>query len=1098
MFHVGYSEMVAYGVNTDEDYYEDGSFKSRLPPELAFRPENPWHADAKVTEDFVLIAEFSEQEGPKPLETIPEHGGGRFDKNNFAVRIMSADYQTHGSAGGFCLVEDTHVVMMDNKEGACAYVHHFTLFDLQARGFVRPFCMSYVTTDRSKIMTNLEEMMSEFKKVSSVFKYGNRLMFVQELEHRLADLQYTRDKYEQWQKQKDSGKLSSVDLEEAALLETISPVTLDRVTQETTDILRTVRPSLNNPRLERHFRRLQDRSQAQAVRQDASSEDGCHSNSTTSHCSEEDGGKLMSENGVPYVPKVIRPDSSKQFDQELRRLDQLCGQGEREGLNRLRQIQKFFSRDSMAVSMEKKESKLIDPPPGLLTFGRCVAMNFLHNVDLQCAGGCWPLGQTGRTELQHPARNLFRRWMSSESLSSLYTTDSFQSGLESRGATHSLDPTFLPASSYKSIDSVYYDYEEDDELNYDSDSLEILSSSETSGTTHFLEETTLTLRPSTMVNIEESSPFHGLLSTAIGRRDTPTQDTYHSLKDSASFSEDLLSNNSIDILEDTEMFPKDIRILRRRSKSEGNDSVDTIHGESPSLIEEDNKTSESLSLKQEIHVLKESPKESRTDCLEGATEQQDNQSIQSQSQDEQVDIPSGTEKRNCTGEEEKALTENLEEILKEQSEDKQSETDRRNCTGEMEEDMCNNVSNLSCDEKEEAMLSGDRFEPSGNSEYASAKSSVVEEFNTPAQNTPCSSISSTRSDVQQGAACRPVPHDLTLDPGSFVGGVASSVNSDYSVPDSPTDNRLETPPKHKRRKNGAVAVTSMGSTGSESAGGSWPSSGEAGTVESRHIRMSVCSHGDHICNFGPQLPGYGVVRFMKQYVFAAHVIYALLTGRPLVVMGLPRQEREVRGLVTTLSLFVPGFSNRYHTVIPWHTAPLCLTDICNTKLIGLAKVKPAERMIPSSVKRYVSVFDCDKKTLTTPQYQGTYINAIVSRKKDFKVDEPYIGYIHSMLLELASKAFLYYHSYCLNSPNVENMQSHDGEKLKKKTAAGFLGKLGVQDGDAKVVEYLAEIIKQQQVDDLLLRHDRQARSRDSELPPPPIRTEYRACSQYRV
>ncbi|KAI8498678.1 Guanine nucleotide exchange protein smcr8 [Branchiostoma belcheri] len=1029
MFHVGFSDIVAYGVNTDEDYYEDGYFKSRLPPELAFRPENPWHADAKVTEDFVLIAEFSEQEGPKPLETIPEYGGGRFDKNNFAVRIMSADYQTHGSASGFCLVEDTHVVMMDTKEGACAYVHHFTLFDLQARGFVRPFCMSYVTTDRSKIMTNLEEMMSEFKKVSNVFKYGNRLMFVQELEHRLADLQYTREKYEQWQQQKDSGKLTSVDLEEASLLDTISLTTLDRVTQETVDILRTVRPALNNPRLERHFRRLQDRCQAQAGRQDASSansEDGCNSNG--SHCSEEDGGKLsMPENGVPYVPKVIRPDSSKQFDRELRKLDQLCGQGEREGLNRLRQIQKFFSRDSMAVSMEKRESKLIDPAPGLLTFGRCVAMNFLHNVDLQCAGGCWPLGQTGRTELQHPARNLFRRWMSSESLSSLYTTDSFQSGLESRGATHSLDPTFLPASSYKSIDSVYYDYEEDDDLNYDSDSLEILSSSETSGTTHFLEETTLTLRPATVVNIEESSPFHGLLSTAIGRRET--QDTYHSLKDSSSFSEDLLSNNSIDILEDNEeKFPKELRILRRRSKSEGNDSVDTLHGESPSIVEEDNKRTETPSSEQEVCIIEQTPEEeSRTACLEEATEHQ------SQEKQVHVETPSDLERNICT-ENEEAIFDDPEGTTEQQSEDKQMEKDRRNCPRE-EEDMCNNVSNLSSQEKEEAMLSVDRFEPSGNSEYASAKSSVVEEFNTPAQNTPRSSISSVRSDVQQGL---PLPYDLNLDPGSLVGSVASSINSDcYSVPDSPTDNRSETPPEPRHRKNGAVGVTSMGSTGSDSAGGSWPSSGEAGTVESRHIRMSVCSYGDHICNFGPQLPGYGVVRFMKQYVFAAHVIYALLTGRPLVVLGLPRQEREVRGLVTTLSLFVPGFSNRYHTVTPWHTSPLCLTDICNTKLIGLAKVKPADRMIPSSVKRYVSVFDCDKKTLTTPQYQGTYINAIVSRKKDFK------------------------------------------------TAAGFLGKLGVQDGDAKVVEYLAEIIKQQQVDDLLLRHDKQARSRGQSIEPAP-------------
>ena len=40
-----------------------------LPPEYLpkYNPPDPWHKPASCQQDFILIAEFSEQEGPKPL-----------------------------------------------------------------------------------------------------------------------------------------------------------------------------------------------------------------------------------------------------------------------------------------------------------------------------------------------------------------------------------------------------------------------------------------------------------------------------------------------------------------------------------------------------------------------------------------------------------------------------------------------------------------------------------------------------------------------------------------------------------------------------------------------------------------------------------------------------------------------------------------------------------------------------------------------------------------------------------------------------------------------------------------------------------------------
>jgi hypothetical protein len=46
-------------------------------------------------------------------------------------------------------------------------VHHFTLLDVFARGYVRPICMSYITRHPTKIMDNFASLMKKFNKVPS-------------------------------------------------------------------------------------------------------------------------------------------------------------------------------------------------------------------------------------------------------------------------------------------------------------------------------------------------------------------------------------------------------------------------------------------------------------------------------------------------------------------------------------------------------------------------------------------------------------------------------------------------------------------------------------------------------------------------------------------------------------------------------------------------------------------------------------------------------------------------------------------------------------------------------------------------------------------
>lgn len=327
---IGSPDLVAF---TQEDDFGESPDPSLLPEEFSVplfnhtASTNPWTKTsyAKFSKDFILISEFSEQVGPQPLLTIPSDPKvcGTFDLNYFSLRIMSVDYQAsfvgHPPGSNYPklnFVEDSKVVLVDSKEGAFAYVHHLTLYDLEARGFVRPFCMAYISADEKKIMQQFQELSSEFSKASEMLKSGNRTAFANELEKKLKDLEYTRSVlHKETELQKiNNGCYSTQAIEKANELANV-----EKSMYEHKDLLRQITSYPFRKKKDKDF--VQSETEKQA---DTSSADNPptskHSDNAVKSVNETESENRKSS----YTPQFIKAKSAKCFDKRLKTLEELC------------------------------------------------------------------------------------------------------------------------------------------------------------------------------------------------------------------------------------------------------------------------------------------------------------------------------------------------------------------------------------------------------------------------------------------------------------------------------------------------------------------------------------------------------------------------------------------------------------------------------------------------------------------------------------------------------------------------------------------------------------------------------------------------------
>ncbi|XP_060799014.1 guanine nucleotide exchange protein smcr8a isoform X2 [Neoarius graeffei] len=326
---IGSPDVVA--LTKDDDFGDSFPDPCLLPEEFSVplfphANANPWlkTSYAKFPKDFILISEFSEQVGPQPLLTIPDDPKvcGTFDLNYFSLRIMSVDYQASfvGHPPGTSypklnFVEDSKVVLGDSKEGAFAYVHHLTLYDLEARGFVRPFCMAYISADERKIMQQFQLLSSGFSRASECLKSGNRKAFASELEKKLRDLEYTRSVlHKETELQKtSSGCYSTQVIEKANELANV-----EKSIYEHKDLLRQITSYPNSKRSSTDQVQCEPENRANTRTVDHTLSSN-HSGNGDTHVETESGSQPPT-----YIPQFIKAKSAKCFDKRLKTLEELC------------------------------------------------------------------------------------------------------------------------------------------------------------------------------------------------------------------------------------------------------------------------------------------------------------------------------------------------------------------------------------------------------------------------------------------------------------------------------------------------------------------------------------------------------------------------------------------------------------------------------------------------------------------------------------------------------------------------------------------------------------------------------------------------------
>eukprot|EP00053_Salpingoeca_punica_P020179 m.210064 g.210064 ORF g.210064 m.210064 type:complete len:919 (-) comp17814_c0_seq10:559-3315(-) len=217
-------------------------------------------------------------------------------------------------------------------------------------------------------------------------------------------------------------------------------------------------------------------------------------------------------------------------------------------------------------------------------------------------------------------------------------------------------------------------------------------------------------------------------------------------------------------------------------------------------------------------------------------------------------------------------------------------------------------------------------------------------------------------------------------------------------------------------------------------------------------RFPFHSSAAHVCHAGEHVAGAGILRATQTYPFLIHAVFALMHGRTVVIRGQPSSEHGVRSLVNTLRLFVPGFM-KGHVIVPWREkTSLTLAELASVRLIGLSKEMPN---LPANVDRMVAVLDFDNATLLAPTYSGTYLEGMLVGKS-FASDKAFFAHIHSVFLELAHKAYLYFHCCCVPSDEAP----YYARKMLP-SRAEVNAQLGLQDCDTRIVMYLAEVILMQ-------------------------------------
>lgn len=927
-----------------------------------------------------MVTEFSELEGPKPLFVQPSEGFGNFDINAFAVKIMSVDHQPPKS--GFTLIEDKQVLLSETAEHVSAYVYYFILYDSQARGYVRPFCMAYVTPDCRKLITFYKEIHNAFSKVSHSIKVGNLRLFANEMRHQLRDLEYTYDCLTKLSMQDDmctSPPPSPMPEEVSATTNTpcITAQSVKLLKEETEVILEVLRQ--NKATFENDFEESQTIMDYKCDTDslDGSSSCGCSKNTELDSlhqrapvCSQ-DYSKLTSSSDnhrsvVKHTRHLVyqpRGDSSGSESDPEKRLS-----------THHESKAHILSHNQERVARSHKPSEIINNHVTRLKSDSSVKPSVVRN-DYYV--------RVSSVDRSHSCSDIW------SSVDGKKDTHEHATQGHFAGIFHSSESDFSTSSTSSQLDHIA---------------------------------------------LEHSDPATGLLENRTNRLEQV-----------------LLVGDEINYKPKLYKPPsrKRFEFMLRNLKTLCLNESGTDQWQQLSLIQQH--------FSQDLAILKMHRMEKQltdpscalvsfggciTDNFLHGLFRCD------------LETEYGTTKNHWSSLEALSTKNDaVDQLVKTSTQLMPSDHTAPSLSSSSSPSHCPN-------------LNSNQSQPSENSVPLSLNLNLVSN----------KKISPHR------------PDDVWTILASRENESESAASSEYSHENAPSclacGERCEEPSsciecsELKLADRGTIHHMLCDTNSSKGSGLSFDDGSDDSFHSVSSVQSSLCTK---LCSWKKpctifadvlhckehEQQAKSLMRISQNYQNLNKLVASILSGRPVIIIGKNHSEEEVKVIVDALSLFLPGnLRDQKKRIVPWLKRSLHLKDLSKMQLVGLNKsTKRRNCALPLSLMTYVSILDIEQRLVVAPNYQGLIVNTMLNQLQQFQSPKATLAFIHSCFQEISSKAFLYYHSFCMTSvnPNANN-GCVTLEKLTKEfkdTSEQFLKTCNITNGDRRIVEHTASLVLKQ-------------------------------------
>ncbi|KAI8075354.1 uncharacterized protein B0P05DRAFT_547175 [Gilbertella persicaria] len=277
--------------------------------------------------------------------------------------------------GVFSIPDDTQIYFIDSEHHFFTFTHHLTLFDINARGYVHPVALSYITRDPDKIVLRFEELMEKFNEVSVKMKRGNYSNFTLDLRCRLLDLEHTQLILQN--KVADKPALSTQAIQQTIAATKLMIDTLESSTSQMNNLSKDTTPqgSVEPPKDYKpkcidtlypvpHFERKL-RSLAQLCQEPDKNDPNRR--------------KSITQNTATMIPLVFSMMEAQQTNLPIHSRTTLANtimhNMYAETIKSIQDIAHHFGKSSVILDVEDEEKLFVDPVSSALTIGRTLMLN---------------------------------------------------------------------------------------------------------------------------------------------------------------------------------------------------------------------------------------------------------------------------------------------------------------------------------------------------------------------------------------------------------------------------------------------------------------------------------------------------------------------------------------------------------------------------------------------------------------------------------------------------------------------------------------------------------------------------------------------------